>query len=69
MARAGSRVYVVDQHRRVLADAGNIKNADGGWGSAIKKHTIKKSTFSGWEQFEKDYLHPIYYTILTQIIN
>ena len=25
MARAGSRVFVVDQHRRVLADAGNIK--------------------------------------------
>lgn len=61
MARAGSRVFVVDQHRRVLADAGNIKNADGGWSSTIKKRTISR-----WEQFEKDYLHPIYYTILTR---
>ena len=57
---------MVDQHRRVLADAGNIKEADGGWGNTIKKHTTKKNTTSRWEQFERDYLHPIYYTILTR---
>lgn len=61
MARAGSRVFVVDQHRRVLADAGNIKSADGGWGD-----TIKKRKPSRWEQFEEEYLHPIYYKILTR---
>ncbi len=63
MARSGSRIWVVDNHRRVLAQSGKIQNANGDWGNTIPSVSNEESA---WQSFEKEYLHPLYYTILTK---
>lgn len=63
MARSASRIWVVDNHQRVLAQSGNIQQANGDWGESLG---TQKRENSWWAQFEQDYLHPLYYTILTK---
>lgn len=61
MSYTNSSVWVVDQHRRVLASAGNLKDATGVW-----KAQIANDGVSWWQNFEKKWLHPLYYKILTK---
>lgn len=61
MSYTNSSVWVVDQHRRVLASAGNLKDATGVW-----KTQIANDDISWWRSIEKKWLHPLYYKILTK---
>ncbi len=63
MAHSGSRIRVVDNHKRVLAQSGTIQNADGVWASSLDENS---NNLGWWSQFEKKYLHPVYYKILTK---
>ncbi len=62
MGHSGSRIWVVDNHHRVLAQSGSIHHADGVWADGI---TDKPAT-TWWQRFEKSYLHPLYYKVLTR---
>ena len=62
MGHSGSRIWVVDSHHRVLAQAGSIHHADGVWADGL----TDKPVTTWWQQFERDYLHPLYYQILTR---
>ena len=59
---SGSRIWVVDNHHRVLAQSGTIQNADGVWADGLKNQPPKNA----WQRFEQTYLHPLYYKILTR---
>lgn len=62
MGHSGSRIWVVDNHHRVLAQSGTIQNADGVWADGLKNQPPQNV----WQRFEHTYLHPIYYKILTR---
>ena len=62
MGHSGSRIWVVDNHHRVLAQSGTIQNADGVWADGLTNQAPK----TWWQRFEQNYLHPIYYKILTR---
>ena len=62
MGHSGSRIWVVDNHHRVLAQSGTIQNADGVWADGLKNQPPKNA----WQRFEQTYLHPLYYKILTR---
>lgn len=62
LGHSQSRIWVVDQHQRVLASAGNIQDSEGIWSGP----STESSNESWWYQFEKNWLHPIYYKILTR---
>ncbi|MGY8877299.1 MAG: proteobacterial dedicated sortase system histidine kinase [Pseudoalteromonas sp.] len=62
MGHSGSRIWVVDNHHRVLAQSGTIQNADGVWADGL----ANKAPETWWQRFEQNYLHPIYYKILTR---
>lgn len=62
MARSGSRIWVVDNHQRVLAESGTIQQAAGNWGEIVNE----RKNNSWWETIEQEYLHPLYYAILTK---
>ncbi|NWL14236.1 proteobacterial dedicated sortase system histidine kinase [Pseudoalteromonas sp. Scap03] len=62
MGHSGSRIWVVDNHHRVLAQSGSIQNADGVWADGLKNQAPK----TAWQRFEQAYLHPLYYKILTR---
>ncbi|MBQ4832013.1 proteobacterial dedicated sortase system histidine kinase [Pseudoalteromonas sp. MMG010] len=62
MGHSGSRIWVVDNHHRVLAQSGNIQSADGVWADGLKTQPPKNL----WQHFEQTYLHPLYYKILTR---
>lgn len=62
MGHSGSRIWVVDNHHRVLAQSGSIQNADGVWADGLKNQAPK----TAWQRFEQTYLHPLYYKILTR---
>ncbi|MEM5548531.1 proteobacterial dedicated sortase system histidine kinase [Pseudoalteromonas fuliginea] len=62
MGHSGSRIWVVDNHHRVLAQSGTIQNADGVWADGL----ANQSPETWWQRFEQNYLHPIYYKILTR---
>ncbi len=66
MRHSGSKIWVVDNHHRVLAQAGSIQEADGVWGNSIIEDDEQKSW---WQSFEQDYLHSLYYQILTKPTN
>lgn len=61
MSHNSSRIWVVDKHGRVLAKSGDIRSDNSVW----SRSTIEKEGKSGWEQFKRKYLHPLYYKILT----
>lgn len=62
MSYSNSRIWVVDQHGRVLASTGDIKKADGVWQRSIKNEQPR----SWLDKLTKKYLHPLYYKILTK---
>ncbi len=62
MGHSGSRIWVVDNHHRVLAQSGSIHHADGVWADGI----TDKPAATWWQRFEKNYLHPLYYKVLTR---
>lgn len=59
---AGSRVWVVDRHMRVLAKAGDI-HAASGLDARVASQT---KTDNWWNKFESEYILPLYYQILTK---
>ena len=63
MGHTSYRLWVVDQHQRVLAQTGDIRSQGSFWELAQDKNT-EPSNF--WEQFEKMVLLPLYYKILTR---
>ena len=62
MRYTNSSIWVVDQHHRVLATAGDIKQAAGVWHK--KNANIEGNTW--WNRVEQKWLIPLYYTILTR---
>jgi len=66
MSYSNSRIWVVDQHGRVLASTGDIKKADGVWQRSIKDKQPNSWIGKKVDQFIKNYLHPLYYKILTK---
>jgi len=62
MSYSNSRIWVVDNHQRVLAKAGDIKKADGVWNN----RALQITPTTWWEKFEHNYLHPLYYKILNK---
>lgn len=60
MSHNRSRIWVVDRHQRVLARTGNITESTGIWDQLPQQ---QDSNF--WQNFQREYLHPLYYTILT----
>ncbi|MBQ4890928.1 proteobacterial dedicated sortase system histidine kinase [Shewanella sp. MMG014] len=62
MSHNSSRIWVVDNHGRVLAKSGDIRANNNVWSSSL----AETQTSSAWSQFKKDYLLPLYYKILTK---
>ena len=62
MGHNSSRIWVVDKHGRVLAKSGDIRANNSVWTRTIDD----ESNSTAWERFKRDYLHPIYYKILTK---
>ncbi|MDO6618165.1 proteobacterial dedicated sortase system histidine kinase [Shewanella sp. 6_MG-2023] len=62
MSHNSSRIWVVDNHGRVLAKSGDIRASNNLWSSSLDD-TREPSI---WGQFKTDYLLPLYYKILTK---
>ncbi|MGO2012494.1 MAG: proteobacterial dedicated sortase system histidine kinase [Pseudoalteromonas sp.] len=62
MGHSGSRIWVLDKHHRVLAQSGSIHHADGVWADGLNEEPAT----TWWQRFEKNYLHPLYYKVLTR---
>jgi len=62
MSYTNSSIWVVDQHHRVLATAGDIKQASGVWLTPDKPTNTKNL----WSKVEQEWLMPLYYKILTK---
>lgn len=65
MRYTNSSIWVVDQHHRVLASAGSLKQASGVWQSKEKLPTASEKS-NLWYQFKQHVLLPLYYKILTK---
>lgn len=61
LGHTNSRIWVVDQHQRVLAKSGDIKNSDGIWS---RPATSKDDSW--WGQVAQRWLYPLYYKFLTR---
>ena len=59
-----SRVWVVDKHLRVLARAGDIQQAEG-----LRASRRQSTAPQWWQYIEREYLLPLYYTVLTRPSN
>ena len=72
MSYTNSSIWVVDQHHRVLATTGNIKQANGVWNKRVNldnkrdKNADVNVIYSAWLSFENNVLKPLYEKILTQ---
>ena len=62
MSYSHSRIWVVDQHHRVLASTGDIKKADGVWQRSVRVNKEQGL----WAYIKQHWLHPLYYKILTK---
>jgi len=63
LGHTSSRIWVVDQHQRVLARAGDIKNSNGPWAVTAPGNT----EMDGWlDQLLQQGLSPLYDYILTR---
>ncbi|MCW3172429.1 proteobacterial dedicated sortase system histidine kinase [Shewanella subflava] len=62
MGHNSSRIWVVDNHGRVLARSGDIRTASHAWDSDLDD----KQTENILTHFHKKYLLPLYYKILTR---
>jgi len=60
-----SSIWVVDQHRRVLASAGDLNKASGVWHSNPLGSSSNNNN-SWWQHIEQKWLLPLYYKILTR---
>ncbi|MEW9798892.1 proteobacterial dedicated sortase system histidine kinase [Alteromonas lipolytica] len=58
---AGSRVWVVDKHKRVLARAGDIQSSAG-----FRAPGRTQSDLAWWRWVEDNWLLPLYYHVLTK---
>ena len=56
LSHTQSRLWVVDRHQRVLATAGDIHQAQGGWASNEDNHSEK----NGWKGIENNFIKPLY---------
>lgn len=63
MGHNSSRIWVVDVHGRVLAKSGDIRADSSVWTRSVEEERQPESFFG---KLEHDYLHPIYYTVLTK---
>ena len=61
MSYTNSSIWVVDQHHRVLAKAGDIQSANGFW-----QKNIKKNTETNWHASLIELLKPLFNQLLTQ---
>ncbi len=61
MSYTNSSIWVVDQHNRVLAKAGDIRNANGLW---QKKMDQRENT--SWHNTLKEWLKPLFNRLLSQ---
>lgn len=61
MSHNSSRIWVVDRHGRVLAKSGDIYSSTNVWAQTATEQTPD----SFWGRFKQNYLHPLYYRILT----
>ncbi|WP_077342776.1 proteobacterial dedicated sortase system histidine kinase [Pseudocolwellia agarivorans] len=71
MSYTNSSVWVVDQHQRVLAKAGNLKQASGVWNKRTTSHSTSSNSndsmiTSLWNTIEQNWLLPLYYKFLTK---
>jgi len=66
MSYSNSRIWVVDQHGRVLASAGDINKAAGVWKTDSKNNKPVNGFAALINKFTQTYLHPLYYKILTK---
>jgi dedicated sortase system histidine kinase len=68
MSYTNSSIWVVDQHQRVLAKAGNLKQASGVWNNRRPSHNAdNSSTFeNSWHYVETNWLLPLYYRFLSK---
>ena len=62
MSHTRSRIWIVDRHQRVLAKAGDIRQADGVW--ATEKQA-DKDKLSLWDTVQSRLLSPLYGIILS----
>ncbi|MFT4927690.1 MAG: two-component system sensor histidine kinase ChvG, partial [Phenylobacterium sp.] len=63
MGHISTRLWVVDQHQRVLAQTGDIRSSDNIWNLTEDSTQAPQNL---WEKFEKTVLLPLYYKILTR---
>ena len=61
LGHSSSRIWVVDRHQRVLAKTGDIRQANGVWGT---EQTTQDDSLSLWERIQDTLLSPIYNLIL-----
>ncbi|MEW6992254.1 proteobacterial dedicated sortase system histidine kinase [Colwelliaceae bacterium 6441] len=61
MSYSNSSIWVVDQHHRVLAKAGDIQQADGLW-----QKNIKNNQSNDWHSRFRTLLKPLFNKLLTQ---
>lgn len=69
MSYTNSSIWVVDQHHRVLAKTGDIKQANGVWNKKAVNQSLETNNsviFNTWSKFEKNWLKPLYEKMLTQ---
>ncbi|WP_220721167.1 proteobacterial dedicated sortase system histidine kinase [Agarivorans litoreus] len=62
MSHNSSRIWVVDKHGRVLAKSGDIRSTQSIWARSLSP--INKESW--WNKFTSEYLHPLYYKVLTK---
>ena len=63
LSHTQSRLWVVDRHQRVLANAGDIHQASGVWATSNEKNN-QPSTLSTWEKGKQKLLVPLYNLLL-----
>jgi dedicated sortase system histidine kinase len=72
MSYTNSSIWVVDQHHRVLATTGNIKEASGVWDKRVNLNNERSENsdsniiLSAWHTVESNILKPLYDRIITQ---
>ncbi|QIR14814.1 proteobacterial dedicated sortase system histidine kinase [Shewanella aestuarii] len=62
MSHNSSRIWVVDNHGRVLAKSGDIRSSSTTWAEDINDEQSE----GYWSYFQQKYLLPLYYKILTR---
>ncbi|MGB1261344.1 MAG: proteobacterial dedicated sortase system histidine kinase [Cognaticolwellia sp.] len=74
MSYTNSSIWVVDQHHRVLATTGDIKQASGVWNKRVNLNNAHANTENNdnniivatWQALESNLLKPLYEKLLTQ---